>query len=116
MSNINDKYGINKVLTDLGITEINSTLKNFNFNAKIKGSKQQELLEEYIAIMTKFNNQNLDLIKDLPFPDLSILTSNALILTRVLVVLTNIFALFLYCVAFIKHKSVTINGFDLTSL
>jgi len=49
---------------DKGITEINSTLKYFNLNAKIKGSKQQELLEEYIAIMSKFNNQNLDLIKE----------------------------------------------------
>ena len=49
---------------DKGITELTSTLKNFNFNAKIKGSKQQELLEEYAQMMSKFNNLNLDLIKE----------------------------------------------------
>lgn len=59
-----DDEGIVTFFADKGITEINSTLKNFNFNAKIKGSKQQELLEEYIAIMAKFNDQNLDLIKE----------------------------------------------------
>lgn len=59
-----DDEGIVTFFADKGITEINSTLKNFNFNAKIKGSKQQELLEEYIAIMSKFNDQNLDLIKE----------------------------------------------------
>ena len=63
--NKNDnKEDIVTFFADKGITEINSTLKNFNFNAKIKGSKQQELLEEYIAIMSKFNDQNLDLIKE----------------------------------------------------
>ena len=46
-----------------GITEINSTLKNFNFDAKIIGSKQQTLLEEYLGIMSQFNNQNLELIE-----------------------------------------------------
>lgn len=56
--------GIITFFADKGITEINSTLKNFNFDAKIKGSKQQELLEEYLIIMSKFNNQNLDLIKE----------------------------------------------------
>jgi len=61
--NDNDE-GIVTFFADKGITEINSTLKYFNLNAKIKGSKQQELLEEYIAIMSKFNNQNLDLIKE----------------------------------------------------
>lgn len=59
-----DEEGIVTFFADKGITEINSTLKNFNFNAKIKGSKQQELLGEYIAIMSKFNDQNLDLIKE----------------------------------------------------
>lgn len=47
---------------DKGVTEINSTLKNFNFNAKIKGSRQQKLLDEYLEVMSRFNNQNLDLI------------------------------------------------------
>jgi len=49
---------------DKGITEISSTLKNFKFNAKIKGSKQQELLEEYTQMMSKFNDKSLDLIKE----------------------------------------------------
>ena len=49
---------------DKGITEINTTLKNFVFDAKIKGSKQQEVLEKYQNIMAKFNSRNLELIKD----------------------------------------------------
>ncbi|OUR99292.1 hypothetical protein A9Q86_11990 [Flavobacteriales bacterium 33_180_T64] len=49
---------------DKGITEINSTLKNFNFDATIKGSKQQETLDEYLVMMSKFNNKNLDMIKE----------------------------------------------------
>jgi len=46
-----------------GITEINTSLKRFVFDAKIKGSKQQEKLEEFNAMLSKFNNQNLELIK-----------------------------------------------------
>ena len=49
---------------DKGITEINTTLKNFNFDAKITGSEQQKLLEEYLAIMSQFNNQNLEIIEE----------------------------------------------------
>ncbi|MDG5493122.1 DUF4369 domain-containing protein [Psychroserpens sp. SPM9] len=49
---------------DKGITEINSTLKNFNFDAVIKGSKQQEVLDEYLLMMSKFNDKNLDMIKE----------------------------------------------------
>ncbi|MEZ4793361.1 MAG: DUF4369 domain-containing protein [Gelidibacter sp.] len=49
---------------DKGVTEINSNLKNFELDTKIKGSKQQEKLEEYKKMMSRFNNQNLDLIKD----------------------------------------------------
>ncbi len=48
---------------DKGITELNTTLKNFNFDAQIKGSKQQELLNEYTDIMSRYNDQNLDLIE-----------------------------------------------------
>ncbi len=48
---------------DKGVTEISTTLKNFNFDAKITGSKQQHLLNEYTDIISKFNNQNLDLIE-----------------------------------------------------
>lgn len=48
---------------DKGVTEINTTLKNFNFDAKITGSKQQVLLNEYTEVMSRFNNQNLELIE-----------------------------------------------------
>lgn len=48
---------------DKGITEINTTLKNFNYDAVVKGSKQQDLLNEYTKVMAKFNDQNLDLIE-----------------------------------------------------
>lgn len=56
--------GIITFFADKGVTEISTTLKNFNFNAKIKGSQQQELLEEYLVMMSKFNSKNLDLIKE----------------------------------------------------
>jgi len=48
---------------DKGITEINTSLKNFNFDAKITGSKQQALLDEYTGIMSQFNDQNLEIIQ-----------------------------------------------------
>lgn len=48
---------------DKGVTEIHTTLKNFNFDSEIKGSKQQAILEEYLNIMSQFNNKNLDLIE-----------------------------------------------------
>ena len=63
--NKNDNKGdIVTFFADTGVTEINTTLKNFNFDAKIKGSKQQAMLEEYQAMMSKFNDQNLNLIKE----------------------------------------------------
>lgn len=49
---------------DKGITEINSNLKNFEWDTEIKGSKQQEKLAEYKKMISRFQNQNLDLIKD----------------------------------------------------
>lgn len=49
---------------DKGITEISTTLKDFPFKTKIKGSKQQKTLEEYFSTISKFNNNNLELIKD----------------------------------------------------
>lgn len=49
---------------DKGVTEINTTLKNFVFDAKINGSKQQKVLEEYQTIMSRLNGRNLDLIKE----------------------------------------------------
>lgn len=47
-----------------GVTEISSTIKKFELDMKIKGSKQQEKWEEYKDIMSRFQGQNLDLIKD----------------------------------------------------
>lgn len=49
---------------DKGITEINTTLKNFAFDAKINGSEQQKTLEEYLKVIAKLNNKNLELIKE----------------------------------------------------
>ncbi|NNC50039.1 MAG: DUF4369 domain-containing protein [Flaviramulus sp.] len=49
---------------DKGLTEINTTLKNFAFDAKIKGSKQQNKLEEYLSVISKMNNRDLDLFKE----------------------------------------------------
>ena len=46
-----------------GITEINTTLKRFAYDAKIKGSIQQEKFDEFNTIISKFNNQRLELIK-----------------------------------------------------
>lgn len=48
---------------DKGNTELSTSLKNFNFDAKIKGSKEQDLLNEYTKVMSQFNNQNLDVIE-----------------------------------------------------
>ncbi|SHG47078.1 DUF4369 domain-containing protein [Winogradskyella jejuensis] len=48
---------------DKGTTEINTTLKRFTSDAKIKGSKQQVLLEEYLNLMSDFRDNNLELIK-----------------------------------------------------
>lgn len=49
---------------DKGITEINTTLKDFVFDAEIKGSKQQEKLDEYKKVMSRFNDRNLELVKE----------------------------------------------------
>lgn len=49
---------------DKGITEINTTLKNFVFDAKIKGSKHQKVYEEYKKVISNFNTRNLNLIKE----------------------------------------------------
>lgn len=47
-----------------GITEINTTLKNFAFEANIKGSKQQKTLEEYLTVISKMNTRNLENFKE----------------------------------------------------
>ncbi|WP_372756182.1 DUF4369 domain-containing protein [Mariniflexile sp.] len=49
---------------DKGVTEISTTLKNFGYDAKIKGSSQQKVYEEYKSMITRFNHENLELIKE----------------------------------------------------
>lgn len=53
-----------KFFADTGTTIINTTLKRFIFDAKISGSKQQQKLEEFKTTMSRFNDQNLDIIED----------------------------------------------------
>jgi len=63
-----DKYTAEKdrivFFADKGVTEINTTLKNFPFEVRINGSKQQKILEKYNTVISKFNNKNLDLFKE----------------------------------------------------
>lgn len=61
--NDNDEGSV-AFFADNGITEINTTLKNFNFDASIKGSKQQEILDEYLIMMSKFNDKNLEILQE----------------------------------------------------
>ncbi len=49
---------------DKGITEINTTLKNFVFDAKINGSAQQKTWDEYKLMMSRLNERSLNLIKE----------------------------------------------------
>lgn len=46
-----------------GTTDIQTTLKNFAFDAKVKGSKIQDKYAEYKSYINKFNDQGLNLIK-----------------------------------------------------
>lgn len=46
-----------------GEVVINSTLKNFQLDAKVTGSANQEKLVEYRKVMSRFNDSNLDLIQ-----------------------------------------------------
>ena len=46
-----------------GTIEINTLVKTFDSSAEIKGSKNQELLQEYLSFNKKFNEQNLELIE-----------------------------------------------------
>jgi len=48
-----------------GTIEINTLLKTFESSAKISGLKNQELLQKYESMSRKFNDKNLDLLKDL---------------------------------------------------
>lgn len=47
-----------------GEITINTKLSKFSIGAKIKGSKNQELLEEHKTMLKKFNDRQLDLLKE----------------------------------------------------
>ncbi len=49
---------------DKGLTEINTSLKYFIYDAKINGSSQQKSYEDYKKVISRFNKNNLDLIKE----------------------------------------------------
>lgn len=48
---------------DEGLTTINTTLKRFVYDAKIEGSKQQKLLEDYRDNLSRFKNKHLELME-----------------------------------------------------
>ncbi len=52
------------IFADKGEIVVNSSLKNFVFDAEVTGSEQQKVLEEYLKIMSRFNDKNLDLIQE----------------------------------------------------
>ncbi|WP_289023199.1 DUF4369 domain-containing protein [uncultured Salegentibacter sp.] len=47
-----------------GQVTINTSLENFVTDAEISGAKNQEKLEEYRKMMSRFNDKNLELIKE----------------------------------------------------
>ena len=57
--------GNNKIafFGDIDTVYISSRLDNFVLKANIKGSENQDLLNQYYGIKRKFSDQNLDLIK-----------------------------------------------------
>ncbi|MBT8243699.1 MAG: DUF4369 domain-containing protein [Winogradskyella sp.] len=59
----NDKEYFIPFFADKGITEINTSLKNFSGDAEITGSKQQAVLEQYLKLVSDFKDRNLDLIE-----------------------------------------------------
>lgn len=61
--NSNEKDRI-PFFADKGTTEIKTNLKNFVFDAEITGTPQQKIYEEYKKLISRFNNRNLDLIKE----------------------------------------------------
>ena len=49
---------------DKGDIRINTRLNTFLSSAKVDGSENQILWDEYLMVMRKFNNQNIDLVKN----------------------------------------------------
>jgi len=56
--------GTIRFFANKGTTEINTTLKNFAFDANIAGSREQALLQEHNDMVLKYNNKKLDIIKE----------------------------------------------------
>ena len=62
----NDGDSLNDIITFFGNNgkiNVKTSLKNFDSSYEISGSKNTELLQEYISIIRKFNLQNLDLLE-----------------------------------------------------
>ncbi len=51
------------IFAEPGQMTVNTSLKNFESQAAITGSQNQQKLDEYTKIIRRFNDQNLDLIK-----------------------------------------------------
>ena len=47
-----------------GKIKIDTRLNTFLSSAKVDGSENQKLWDEYLMVMRKFNNQNIELVKD----------------------------------------------------
>ena len=61
-----DGDSLNDIITFFGNTgniTINSRLKTFDSSYEINGSRNSELLREYLSIIRKYNLQNLDLLE-----------------------------------------------------
>ena len=56
---------MNKIpfFAERGEIKINTRLNTFLSSARIEGSENQILWEEYLTVIRKFNNQNIDLVK-----------------------------------------------------
>ena len=56
---------MNKIpfFAERGEIKINTRLNTFLSSARIEGSDNQILWEEYLTVIRKFNNQNIDLVK-----------------------------------------------------
>ena len=62
----NDGDSLNDIITFFGNNgkiNVKTSLKNFDSSYEISGSKNTELLQEYLSIIRKFNLQNLDLLE-----------------------------------------------------
>jgi len=62
LDNIEDK--VIRFFGEKGEITISSKLPKFSFAAKVSGSENQKILEEYEAMAQKFNGKQLDLIKE----------------------------------------------------